>query len=70
MTETERDPLWPIAALAALPAPAERKPDAPATLEDIDDLAIAHAQLIATRRQSSLSDIEAEVLGPLPLRGT
>ncbi len=70
MTETKRDPLWPIAALAALPEHAERKPDAPATLEDIDDLAIAHAQLIATRRQSSLSDIEAEVHGPLPLRGT
>ena len=38
MTETERDPLWPIAALAALPEHAERKPDAPATLEVLGPL--------------------------------
>tara|TARA_Y100001934_G_scaffold193169_1_gene227766 strand:- start:154 stop:306 length:153 start_codon:yes stop_codon:yes gene_type:complete len=45
---------------------ADDKPDESITVQDIDDLVLAHARLLDERRLGTSGDIESEVLGAFP----
>ena len=66
MSDQRRHPNWPLAAMSALPTMADDKPDESITVQDIDDLVLAHARLLDERRLGTAGDIEAEVLGAFP----
>ena len=52
--------------MSALPTMADDKPDESITVQDIDDLVLAHARLLDERRLGTAGDIESEVLGAFP----
>lgn len=63
MSDSVRHPNWTLVAMAALPASQGDKPDLPTNREDIDDLIVAHARLVAERRNERALDIEPGEFG-------
>ena len=63
MSESVRHPNWSCLAMASLPASHGDQPDLPISIDEIDELVIAHARLLAERRNDRDLDIEMEILG-------
>ena len=63
MSNSVRHPSWPLLAMAALPASQRDQTDLPTSIDEIEQLVLAHARLLTERRNDRDLDVEMEVLG-------